>query len=201
MLQAHAAHRSSSSNWSIRSSSVLIPIPAQPRHAPSLIVAQGFSLLWLEQVNLVHHAQSGLLLGFQFFEHHSTCASCSAESGLLASETCNISAARCTSSSVARNADTSVCGRLRMNPTVSDSKTLRLRRQLHCREWWDRAWRTSATTPALRLRQRIEQRGFARVGVAHQRNRRHRHRLAALTLLRANAAHVFDLLFTCRMRR
>src|SRR5204863_6791401 len=54
---------------------------------------------------------------------NSTCASCSTDKGLLASETCSTSAARWTSSRVARNADTNVCGRLRMNPTVSDSST------------------------------------------------------------------------------
>ena len=36
-----------------------------------------------------------------------------------------IRVARCTSSSVARNADTSVCGRCRMKPTVSEKRTLR----------------------------------------------------------------------------
>ena len=36
-----------------------------------------------------------------------------------------MSDARCTSSSVARNGDTSVCGRLRMNLMVSESRTLR----------------------------------------------------------------------------
>ena len=55
----------------------------------------------------------------------STCSACSRSCGLETSETCTSSSARCTSSSVARNALTSVCGRLRMNPTVSESKTLR----------------------------------------------------------------------------
>ena len=56
----------------------------------------------------------------------STCASCSADSGLLASETRTIKAARFTSSKVARNEVTNACGRLRMKPTVSDSNTFRL---------------------------------------------------------------------------
>ena len=40
-------------------------------------------------------------------------------------ETCRTSSARCTSSSVARKAETRVCGRSRINPTVSDSNTWR----------------------------------------------------------------------------
>ena len=47
-----------------------------------------------------------------------TCAVCSGARGELASTTCSSSSASTTSSSVARNAFTSVVGRLRMKPTV-----------------------------------------------------------------------------------
>ncbi len=44
------------------------------------------------------------------------------------------------------------------------------------------------------LGQRIEQGGFARVGVAHQGYRGDRNRFAPLPLLRPDPAHIFDLL-------
>ena len=56
-----------------------------------------------------------------------------------------------TSSSVARNALTSVVGRLRMNPTVSLSSTRRREGSVTAARW-DRAWRTCARRPARRLR-------------------------------------------------
>ena len=43
--------------------------------------------------------------------------------------------------------------------------------------------------------QRIEQRGLPGVGVADQRDRRHRHRFPPRPLLGPHAAHIFDLLF------
>ena len=51
---------------------------------------------------------------------------------------------------------------------------------------------TTASTPG--SRERVEQRGLPRVRVAHQRHRRHRGRFSTLPLLRANAAHILDLL-------
>src|SRR5581483_4313890 len=65
----------------------------------------------------------GFLSASSSFRTISTWASYSADNKLLTSETCSTNAAHYTSSSVARKAETSVCGRLRMNPTVSDIST------------------------------------------------------------------------------
>ena len=75
-----------------------------------------------------------------------------------------------TSSSVARNAFTSVVGRFRMKPTVSLNRTLR-REGARRGGPSDREWRTSRIRRDSALGQAIEQGGFARVRIADQRQR------------------------------
>src|ERR1017187_9017951 len=125
------------------------------------------------------------------FRTISTCASCSAESRLLASDTCKISDARCTSSSVARNAETNVCGRLRMNPTVSDIRTLRFEGRSTPRMVGSSVANMRGDSSTLA---RVSERRLPRIGVADERTRRDGRGLAPLPLLPANAPHVFQLL-------
>ncbi len=82
-----------------------------------------------------------------------------------------------------------------MNPTVSDSSTLRFDGSSTAANRRIERGKHLRRRQYVGLGQRIEQRRFAGVGVADQRHRRDRHRLAPLPLLRANAAHVLDLLF------
>ena len=83
------------------------------------------ALLWRQEVDLFITRRRAFCR-LEFLEGTlSTCVPCLTETGLLASETCRISVARCTSSSVARKADTSVWGRWRMKPTVSEKRTFR----------------------------------------------------------------------------
>ena len=110
----------------MRSKRVVMPMPFTAEtwtvlassRSESRCAGESRSILFLTRKRNFWSASSSL-------STRSTCASCSADKGLLASETCRTRAARWTSSSVARNAETSVCGRLRMKPTVSDSSTLR----------------------------------------------------------------------------
>ena len=79
-----------------------------------------------------------------------------------------------TSSRVALNEVTRVCGRLLMKPTVSDRRTFCVTEALR-RAAWGPGWRTCATRPTRQLRKPIEERALAGVGVANQGDRRHRY--------------------------
>ena len=108
--------------------------------------------------------------------------------------TCSSRSAATTSSSVARNAATSVCGSRSMNPTVSDtSSSRRSGRADPPHERVERHEQRVGGDGRLRPRQQVEQRRLARVGVADQRHRRHRRLLAPLAQLQPAPAHLLDL--------
>ena len=109
----------------------------------------------------------------------STSCLCASVSGWLMSRTCKMRSASITSSSVARNAATSVVGRSEMKPTVSDRIALpaarkpqlahgRIERLEHLVLGRDRS-----------ARQAVEQRRLAGIGVADDGHHRKRHALAA----------------------
>ncbi len=83
-----------------------------------------------------------------------------------------------------------------MNPTVSDSSTLRLEGNVDAADCGIERGKHARRFQHLGLRERVEQRRLARVGVSDQSYGRHRRGLAPLPLLGANAAHIFDLLLS-----
>ena len=122
-----------------------------------------------------------------------TSARCAALSGCAMSRTCRIRSASATSSSVARKAATSSVGRSLMKPTVSD----RIARRPEGRR--GRAWSGSSVAKSWSSRHHlgaghgVEQRRFAGIGVADQRDHRGRHALARAAVQRAGAADLLQL--------
>ena len=82
--------------------------------------------------------------------------------------------------SVARNAETSVCGRLRMNPTVSDNSTFLREGSSTPRIVGSSVANIRGDASTSALVSALNKRGFPRIGVADQRDRRHRHRFPPL---------------------
>ena len=120
--------------------------------------------------------------------------------------TCSSRSASATSSSVARNAATSECGSRSMNPTVSDTSSSRRSGSRTLRTSGSSVTNSASDATASSPRQQVEQRGLAGVGVADQRDGRHRGLVAALAQLRAPAAgrrrsRSESMLMRCRMRR
>jgi len=105
------------------------------------VIAQALGHFHIKQIHFVHHAQARLLFRFQSFQDNLHLRVLLRRKPAAGIGHVQISEARCTSSSVARNAETSVCGRLRMNPTVSDIRILPLGGQNDSRIV-DRVWRT-----------------------------------------------------------
>ena len=142
-----------------------------PRDRP----AQPPQLAGIEQVALVVHVQrSARRRRRPRRAPHARPPSWRSRSGLAASMTCSSRSASVTSSSVARKAATSVCGRRSMKPTVSETSSSRRSGR--------RTWRTSGSSvtnsasdaSAVVPRQQVEQRGLAGVRVADERHRRDR---------------------------
>ena len=107
--------------------------------------------------------------------------------------TCSTRSASAVSSSVARNAATSVCGRRSMNPTVSLNSSSRRSGRSTRRTSGSSVTNNAFDASAFERRQSIEQRGLAGVGIADQRHRRHVDLVAALAQLRPPAAHDVDV--------
>ncbi len=115
-------------------------------------------------------------------------------SGCEISRTCRITSASATSSSVARKAATSSVGSSLMNPTVSDRMARRPEGRRNAAH--GRVQRGEQLVPRHHLGagHRVEQRRFAGVGVADQRDHRERHALARSAVQMARAAHLLQLL-------
>ena len=90
-----------------------------------------------------------------------------------------------TSSSVARKLVTSVCGRLRMKPTVSDRRTRRRLGSSMARSLGSSVANMRDGREHLRAGDRVEERAFAGIGVADESDGGHGNRFAALALLPA----------------
>ena len=116
-----------------------------------------------------------------------------AAAGDETSTTCSTSAASVTSSSVARKAFTSVVGRLRMKPTVSLTSTRRREGSVSGRTVGSSVANMRASASTLAPGEAVEQRGFAGVGVAHQREGGQRHGAAAAAVQGAAGAHAFQI--------
>ena len=109
----------------------------------------------------------------------STSCRCASVSGWLMSRTCRIRSASTTSSSVARNAATSVVGRSEMKPTVSDRIAAPAARQLQLAHGRIERLEHLVLGRDRGARQAVEQRRLAGVGVADDGHHRKRHALAA----------------------
>ncbi len=81
-----------------------------------------------------------------------------------------------------------------MNPTVSDRSALRREGRFTERIVGSSVANMRGEASTSELRERIEQRGFPRVGVTDERDRGDWDRFAPLPLLGADAPHVFELL-------
>ena len=126
------ARASQLSRASIASSSVVDPLPGQRRHQdrplagrPALgEVVQSRAAVGVEPVDLVPDLDQPLLRRSGSMPSSrstsSTSRDCASVSSCETSRTCRITSASITSSSVARNAATSMVGRSEMKPTVSD---------------------------------------------------------------------------------
>ena len=128
----------------------------------------------------------------------STSCDCAAVSSCDMSRTCRMTSASITSSSVARNAATSMVGRSEMKPTVSDRMT-----RLPCGRSTARKRRIERGKQHVGrqhagLRHAVEQRRFAGIGVADQRDDRIRHALAAVAMQLAGALDLLELGFDAR---
>ena len=88
-----------------------------------------------------------------------------------------------------------MCGRLRMKPTVSESNAFLRDGSATERIVGSSVANIRGDSQHCGASQRIEQCGLARIGVAHQRDRCHRHRLPPRPLLRPHSSHIFYLLF------
>ena len=146
------------------------------------------------EIDLVEHLDHGLFGHVQFAEDRSTCTFCSSIMGLEASRTCRSSSARSTSSRVARKLVTRVWGRLRMKPTVSDSRTLRREGSWSCRSLGSSVANMRRRLEHAGLGEGVEEGALAGVGVADQGDDGHGDGLAALALLAADAPDGFELL-------
>ncbi len=118
-------------------------------------------------------------------------AICASLSSCEMSRTCRMTSASITSSSVARNAATSMVGRSEMKPTVSDRMT-----RAPCGRASARKRRIERREQHVGFEhggagQAVEQRRLAGIGVADQRDDRIRHALAALAM---QLAALLDLL-------
>ena len=123
----------------------------------------------------------------------STSALCSSHSGLDASTTCSSRSASAASCKVAWKASTSLCGRSRMKPTVSDKDTEpRSVRQPKCARGRVERGEQLVGRQGTRLDQRIEQRRLAGVGVADERDAEGAATLARLALRAALALDLFE---------
>ena len=117
-----------------------------------------------------------------------TAAMWRSRSALDASMTCSSRSASATSSSVARNAATSACGSRSMKPTVSETSSSRLIRQPHLPDERIERHEQRVGRDRVAAGQRVEQRRLAGVGVADQRDGRHRRLVPPLAQLRRGAA-------------
>ena len=123
-----------------------------------------------------------------------TSARCAALSGCAASRTCRITSASATSSSVARNAATSSCGRSLMKPDgVGQDRAPRRRQPQPAHRRIERGEQLVARRH-IGAGQRIEQRGLAGIGVADQRDHRERHAPPREAVQAAGAAHLLEFL-------
>ena len=133
--------------------------------------ARAAAAVGVEAVELVEHQHLRHVGGADLASTRCTSAICSASSGLAASTTCSSRSASTASCSVAWNASTSLCGRSRMKPTVSDSETDAadaVEVQL-ARGGVERGEQLVGGV-GVGLDQRVEQRRLAGVGVADQRD-------------------------------
>ena len=161
--------------------------------------AQIRKLLGVEPVDFVEHVQRAAYSSRpRSSSTFTTSASCSAWCGFEISVTCRISAASCTSSSVARNAAIKSGGRSRMNPTVSDSSTRRRDGSRTARIGGIERRKHFRRRQHLGVRQRVEERRFPRVRVAHERDHAERHGLPRAPPRGALPAHRFDGLLDFR---
>ena len=99
-----------------------------------------------------------------------TAAMCSSACGLPASTTCSSSLAWRASSSVALKEAMRWCGRSRMKPTVSLSRTRPQSDSRHCRVRVSSVENSLSSTRDAGAGQRVHQRALAGVGVADQRD-------------------------------
>ena len=112
-----------------------------------------------------------------------TSRACASLSGWAMSRTCRMRSASVTSSSVARNAATSMVGRSATKPTVSERIAERALGQARCGEASDRGSRTGGrSAKTCGAGQRVEQGRLAGIGVADQRDHRQRRLLPSLAL-------------------
>ena len=98
-----------------------------------------------------------------------------------------------TSSSVARNAATSMVGKSEMKPTVSDRMTRNPLGSSTARNVGSSVANSMSAESTLARRQAIEQRRFAGIGIAHERRDRIRHALAAVAMELARALDLLEL--------
>ena len=80
-----------------------------------------------------------------------------------------------------------------MNPTVSDTSNSRLSGSRTCRTSGSSVTNSASEATAVSFGQPVEQRRLARVGVADERDRRHRLFLTPLAQLRSALPHLIDL--------
>ena len=109
------------------------------------------------------------------------------------SRTCRMTSASITSSSVARNAATSMVGRSEIKPTVSDRMTRVAVRQIDRAQRRIERRKQHVGRQHARRRHAVEQRRFAGIGVADQRHDRIRHALAAVAMQLAGALDLVEL--------
>ena len=131
----------------------------------------------------------------------STSCNCACVSSCETSRTCRMTSASITSSSVARNAATSMVGRSEMKPTVSDRIALVPCGSSIARKVGSRVANSMSASSTSGARQAVEQRGLAGIGVADQRDDRIRHALAARAMQLAALLDLLELGFDASQMR
>ena len=128
------------------------------------------------QIDLVENQQLANLAGADAACSTSrTCSMRSSRNGSLASTTCSSKSASRASCKVERNAATNSCGSARTNPTVSANTTSPTPANFDPPHGGIERREQLVGDEAVRAGQRIEQRRLAGIGIADQRDRRHRH--------------------------